>query len=448
MQECQLNPLFSHTEGRITQTYGNADSWRSFSWEQSVAQGNSIAFDVSGVSRDNSQTVLLGSGITSSQFVNIDTVDSYLYPSIRLDAILGIDSISGQSSPVFRSTSVRYVPPAEIAPDNYSFTRSDSVVQEGDSISFSLKYYNIGYKDIQAYVNKWYVKNQGIETVLRTDTITNALRIDSGRTSSVTFSTSGLRDPKIRLDTMEIYFETSLLGNANELFSYNNIALTSFAVAGDSVRPKIEVTYDGKQILNGDYVQKNPVIMLRFLDDSRMVIDDTSNVKVYLDNRYVPYFINGAPNPEIQIEFPDELFLQALVTYKPALSPGQRRLRFVAIDNSGNFADSIVNTVVVNPDMGIIDIANYPNPMKTETNFMFSLTGENNPTSCRLKIYTTSGRVIREINVPAYVGYNSIYWDGKDNDGDYIANGTYLYKLIIQGNSQIETSIQKLAVLR
>ena len=179
-----------------------------------------------------------------------------------------------------------------------------------------------------------------------------------------------------------------------------------------------------------------------------MVISDTSNVKVFLDNRYVPYVINGMPNPELEIEFPDNMFLQALVTYKPNLAPGQRRLRFLATDNTGNFADSIVNTVVVNTDLSIIDIANYPNPMKTETNFMFNLSGEFNPTSCKVKIFTTAGRLIKTIDAPANVGYNSIYWDGKDDDGDFIANGTYLYKFIIQGNSQIETSIQKLAVLR
>jgi hypothetical protein len=446
--DCQLSPEFTRTDGKITQEYGNADAWRNFSWEQIVSAGNSIQFDVFGINRDNNQAVALASGITSNQLVSIDTINSYTYPSIRLDARLSIDTISGQSSPVFKSTSVRYVPPAEVAPDNYSFTASDTAVQEGDSLSFSVKYYNIGFKDVQSYVNKWYVKNQGFETVLRIDTISNVLKIDSGRMSAVSFSTSGLRDPKIKVDTMDLYFETFLIGNANELFPFNNVALTKFIVKGDTVNPGMEVTYDGKTILDGDFVQRNPTVVLKFFDDSRMVINDTSNVKVYLDNRYVPYMINGAPNPELRIEFPENLFLQALVTYQPTLTQGQHRLRFIGTDLTGNFADSIVNTVVVDPHMAIIDIANYPNPMKTETNFMFSLTGDFNPTSCKVKIFTTAGRVIKEINTPAYVGYNSIYWDGKDDDGDYIANGTYLYKFIIQGNSQIETSIQKLVVLR
>ncbi|MEZ4689452.1 MAG: FlgD immunoglobulin-like domain containing protein [Ignavibacteria bacterium] len=86
--------------------------------------------------------------------------------------------------------------------------------------------------------------------------------------------------------------------------------------------------------------------------------------------------------------------------------------------------------------------------MKTETDFIFTLSGFTNPTSCKVKIFTVTGRVIKEIDAPANIGYNSIHWDGKDNDGDYIANGVYLYKFILQEDSQTETSTQKLVVLR
>jgi hypothetical protein len=185
-----------------------------------------------------------------------------------------------------------------------------------------------------------------------------------------------------------------------------------------------------------------------------MVISDTSNVKVYKFNSptqlyvYIPYYINGVKNPLIDITFPDNSFLQATVNYRPLLTKGEHKFRFVSSDISGNLADSVLNTVVVDDKMTILDMANYPNPMKTETNFMFTLSGELNPTSCKLKIYTVTGRLIKEINSPAAVGYNNIFWDGKDTDGDYLANGTYLYKFVIQGDSQTETSIQKLAILR
>lgn len=444
---CQVNPSFQNTSGKISKSFGTADRWKEFSWDQNLSPNSFILFDIFGVNRDN-VPVLLQSNISNSQFVNIDTTNFYTYPSLRLDAKLSIDTALGGESPVFKSLNFKYYPPCEITPDNYSFAGGDTIVQEGDSVRFSVNYYNVGFIDAPAYVNRWYARVNGTDRVVKLDTITDPLKVDSMRNSSVAFSTAGMRDPKTDQDTIELYFESALLGNRNEIFSFNNTAFTRFVVYGDSVKPVMDVTYDGMKIINGDYIQSKPEVVLKFYDDSRMVISDTSNVRVYLDNKYVPYFINGVQNPVISITFPDNRFLQATVNYKPTLSAGVHKFRFVANDITQNLADSIVNSVVVDNTLRIQGIANYPNPMKTETNFMFMLSGELNPTSCKLKIYTVTGRLIKEITTPAVIGYNSIYWDGKDNDGDFIANGTYLYKFIIEGNSQVETSIQKLAVLR
>ncbi|MBS1516809.1 MAG: hypothetical protein JSS91_01845 [Bacteroidetes bacterium] len=445
-QECQINPLFLQPEGYIVQEFGTADRWKEYSWEQIVLPNNSIDLDLYGIDRDN-VPVLIASGITSNT-VSLDTISAVQYPKLRIVNHLRIDTISGLESPVFNSAKIKYVPPGELTPDNYSFAGSDTSVQEGDSVRFSVNYYSIGFRDIQSYINYWYVSRQGKNIYLKVDTINSPFMIDSMRSSSVNFSTSGLRDVKIDSDTIPLYFESVIQGDHNELFSYNNKAITKFVVNGDSINPIIDVTYDGNKIINGDFIQSKPNIVLKFLDDSRMIINDTSNVKVYLDNKYVPYFINGVQNPQITISFPDNNFLQATVVYNPVLSEGNHKFRFSATDITGNLADSIVNTVIVENDLRIMEMANYPNPMRTETNFMFRLSGEFPPTSCKVKIYTVVGRLVKEINFQANVGYNSIYWDGKDNDGDYIANGTYLYKFIMQGNSQVETNIQKLAILR
>jgi len=446
-QECQINPFFILPEGYIVQEFGTSDKWKEYSWEQTLLPNNNIDLDIYGINTDNNP-VLLGSGIQGNAPVLLDTIDAMTYPKLRLVNNLTIDTVSGLESPVFRSAKIKYVPPAEITPDNYSFTGNDTTVQEGDSVEFSVNYYSIGFRDIQNYVNNWYIVRQGQNLYLKTDTINSPLRIDSMRTSSVRFSTAGLRDIKLENDTVDLYFESTVLGDYNELFTYNNKAITKFIIQGDSINPVIDVSFDGIEIADGDYVQSTPTIKLEFLDDSRMVISDTSNVKVFLDNKYVPYFINGMQNPLIEIIFPDNNFLQATVIYKPVLSEGIHKFRFMATDISGNLADSIVISVVVENDLRIAEMANYPNPMGTETNFMFKLSGEFPPTSCKVKIYTVAGKLIKEIKAPAIVGYNSIYWDGKDEDGDFIANGTYLYKFILEGNSQVETSIQKLAVLR
>ena len=451
---CKVNPEFQRTSGTITYTYGPADMWKNFSWEQTLMPNSFVKFDVYGIDRDNVH-VILSSDITNNSLVNLDTVNYSTYPKIKLDAKLSIDTAIGLESPILKAINFKYIPPAELVPDNYSFQGSDTAVQEGDSISFKVNYYNAGFIDASVYINKWYVRNQqGIEVVLKNDTIYTPLKVDSMGTSDVEFSTAGLREAKVPSDTINLYFETSLTADKNEIFSFNNTAITQFIVYGDTVQPLMDITYDGAKIQNGDFVQSKPKIVLQFLDDSRMVINDTSNIKVYSYNfrlnqyTYIPYYINGVKNPVIDITFPDDRFVQAIVNYTPTLEPGEHRFRYVAKDFSGNFADSITNSVVVDNNLRIHDMANYPNPMRTETNFMFRLSGELTPTTCKVKIFSVAGRLIKEINSPAIVGHNQIYWDGKDNDGDYIANGTYLYKFIIQGNSQVETSIQKLAILR
>jgi flagellar hook assembly protein FlgD len=86
--------------------------------------------------------------------------------------------------------------------------------------------------------------------------------------------------------------------------------------------------------------------------------------------------------------------------------------------------------------------------MQGETYFTFDLFAPEAPQSCVIKIFTVAGRHIKDVKAAARVGFNQIYWDGKDNDGETIANGIYLYKLILEGNGKTETSIQKLAILK
>ena len=76
----------------------------------------------------------------------------------------------------------------------------------------------------------------------------------------------------------------------------------------------------------------------------------------------------------------------------------------------------------------IDQLINYPNPFQYDTEFIFTL---GQPADITIKIYTLEGRLIRTIDHgPAEPGYNSVYWDGLDADGDNLSNGTYIYKII------------------
>jgi flagellar hook assembly protein FlgD len=84
----------------------------------------------------------------------------------------------------------------------------------------------------------------------------------------------------------------------------------------------------------------------------------------------------------------------------------------------------------------------YPNPFSTSTRFVFTLTGNVIPDELKIQIMTVTGRVVREITQdeigPIRVGNNiSEYaWNGRDEFGDQLANGVYLYRVITRGGGQ------------
>ena len=106
-------------------------------------------------------------------------------------------------------------------------------------------------------------------------------------------------------------------------------------------------------------------------------------------------------------------------------------------DRSGNLSGDIeyrITFEVIHESM-ITHLMNYPNPFSTSTRFVFTVTGNEVPDDIIIQIMTVTGRVVREITEdqlgPIHIGRNmSEYaWDGKDEFGDPLANGVYLYRV-------------------
>jgi len=443
-----VNSIFLSTHGTIDFSVGPAHRWKYFEWNRTLPPGSTVNFDVNGINVFGT-SVPLYSNISSNGFTTLDTVNSFLFPDLRLRANIQIDTLTGLVSPEFRSFYFKYTPPAEIIPDNYSFIRSDSVVNEGAEVSINVKNYNIGYVPAQTVVYKWLAAAYNGLITLRTDTITAPLMPDSSYISSVTFNTQGLKNPQTRLDTIDISFEVSMLNNQNDYYPFNNFAFTKIVIAGDSTGPAIDITYDGIKILDGDIIRAKPEILFRFYDDSKLTysIDDTAGIYIKLDGKRIYYTIGGQLNPEITFTPVNDGSLKTSVLYKPELSAGSHLFEYWGKDKDGN-KDSTHGNAYVSYDFAVRNLFNYPNPMQGNTYFTFDLFAPDSPGSCVIKIYTVAGRLIKEVKSPAHVGFNQIYWDGMDNDGETIANGIYLYKLILEGNGKTETSIQKLAVLK
>ena len=133
------------------------------------------------------------------------------------------------------------------------------------------------------------------------------------------------------------------------------------------------------------------------------------------------------------------------------LDPGDYTIKVKAWDVFNNFSTTSANfNVVESGDLVIKDVYNYPNPFGSSTTFTFQQNLDS-PLDVQIKIYTVAGRQIREIDKTGLLEkFVKINWDGRDEDGDIIANGTYLYKVIVksQDGKFNKSVLGKLAVIR
>ena len=138
---------------------------------------------------------------------------------------------------------------------------------------------------------------------------------------------------------------------------------------------------------------------------------------------------------------------QLVVTYpSPELEPREYEVRLTASDVHGNM-DTKQITFRVHDALQLLSFLNYPNPFPRKTTLTCELTAPAD--SLVVKIYTLSGRLIRELSLPATPGFLMVEWDGRDADGVEVANGVYYAKLQIQREGEKDiTEILKMMKLR
>lgn len=234
------------------------------------------------------------------------------------------------------------------------------------------------------------------------------------------------------------------------------VAIGSLPVGGtqvgviDNEGPDMEVLFDGRRFISGDIVSANPELLLRLSDPHginitgevghkiELVIDDNSDV-VDL-SKYFEYDTGSYTTGEVKYRLTD-------------FSPGKHTLTVRAWDNFNN-SSTFKGMLDVVAEGGLIvqHVLNYPNPFSDETQFTCQI---NAPAEIEIKIFTVRGRLIKTLR--HYHAGNSTFfasppWDGTDEDGDRIANGTYIYKLIaktdIGGTFQQVEKMSKLVIMR
>lgn len=230
-----------------------------------------------------------------------------------------------------------------------------------------------------------------------------------------------------------------------ELYYFNNeLILPPFQVANGNVPPALDVAIDGQHILNGDIVSPSPTIMVQLKDDDRLrAIKDRSHFDVLLT------YPNATTATRIDLNANGISFtsdstkglarLQVPLGQDVALENGTYTLEVQGRDATNKPAGSEPYRVTfeVIKESSITNVYPYPNPVTSKAKFVFTLTGKQLPRNMKIQILTLTGRVVREIMMaelgPLRIGNNitEYAWDGTDSFGDRVANGTYLYRVLL-----------------
>lgn len=141
------------------------------------------------------------------------------------------------------------------------------------------------------------------------------------------------------------------------------------------------------------------------------------------------------------------------------LAPGRHTLAVKGWDVANNSGEGYTEFVVAESGKAALEhVLNYPNPFTTNTYFQFEHNLAGQMLDVQISIFTVAGKLVKTIQQPVANndGYRvtDIQWDGKDDYGDQLARGVYLYKVKIRGSNaagdvaNAESEFEKLVILK
>ena len=322
---------------------------------------------------------------------------------------------------------------------NLSFLIAPSVVNKNEVLSFSI-IENITVID-QPSLNSIQIDEnfQAIEIIINNNiNWTSIWSIDQivGQDTSI-FSYS---------DNDQIWYPVDgfWIDSLSYQFSGNGPTILGWFTSNDITGPVLEATINGQLLLTNSYLNKNPEIIILANDESG--IDLESDKTVFLKNNLLWEVQNDLTSNGIG--------KLKTINLSPNLSVMDTSIGIILADKLNNISDTLILKFKISENLELYDYGNFPNPFKDQTRFAYELT--ENVDEFSLTIFTVDGRIIRKFDSSSSVseidldfgGFHEIIWDGKDEWGDFVGNGVYFYRMMIQSNDNEIISIGKIGKTR
>lgn len=247
------------------------------------------------------------------------------------------------------------------------------------------------------------------------------------------------------------YYAHNGINDANGYYNKLVVGGSNPNAVADNQGPTISLFMNDEKFVSGGVTNENPKVFAKISDlsgintigtgighDVVAVLDDNTKNAIILNDYYVSD-LNTYQSGKIRYPLNE-------------LSEGKHTLSLKVWDVQNNSSNSITDFVVSSQaELALTHILNYPNPFTTKTKFLI----EHNQCCTSLKvliqIYTISGKVVKSLNQTINnegFRFDGIEWDGKDDFGDKLARGVYIYRVsVTDGAKKKADKIEKLVIL-
>ena len=228
------------------------------------------------------------------------------------------------------------------------------------------------------------------------------------------------------------YYAEDGIKDGSDFFNGFIIGGSATSVDLDQDGPEIKAWLNDEKFVNGSIVNQRPVLILRLVDSSGINTSGTGighDITAMLDNNSNQIFnLNNYYEADI------DQYGQGFARFQiPELEPGIHSLKIKVWDVLNNSSEFILDFSVVNDDELVIDhVLNYPNPFTTKTQFWFEHNKPGQDLFVQIHIFSLTGRVVKMIEKTINTDGNrssEVDWDGRDDFGDKIGRGVYVYRL-------------------
>ena len=250
----------------------------------------------------------------------------------------------------------------------------------------------------------------------------------------------------------------SFYAKKNQLFENQAGFDTSIKVGGinenavvDNINPRVKLYMNDETFVSGGTTNESPFLVANLEDESGI------NTASGIGHDIVAILDGDVDNPYILNDYYQTTlndFTKGTLRFPLRnLAAGLHTITFKAWDVYNNPITAEIQFVVVgNASIALTNVLNYPNPFVNYTEFWFSHNRPFEPLEVQVQVITITGKVVWTRNqIITTEGFLSkeISWDGKDDFGNRIGKGVYVYKLTVKSNltnSKAE-KIEKLVIL-